>query len=422
MEAPLVEQLKRISEQLKQTREQAGIELEKVASETFIPLRLLKAMDEGKFERLPEPVFVQGFIRRYGDAVGLDGKSLSMEFAVQPPTLRKPPEEYLSRHPEDDAPAAAPRNPRKSKLKVPEPLPPEPAVVPGSDEPAVAPPVPVAPTESVSTTESVSSDPQAAIAPASTESTLPHPVAAADIPVADMSEPDVSEPQAPEPQTAPEPEPTPEVGAAVPPPLISESTPEAVPARTTNEAVGSAASTPTPEPIVAASAPENATPAPEPVAPPEPAAVWSPTPVGNIGRTGQTAENNKLILGLVGVAAAALLVVGGFFLMQPKSGSDTENSTSSSTQTQTTPEPPKPQPTPALDAPITLNVEVTGDSWTEVIADGKIVVSEILPQGTTRTFKAQERLSITSGNAQGVTYSLNNQPKKPWIRRRIRRH
>jgi cytoskeleton protein RodZ len=133
VESPVAEQLKRISEQLKTAREQAGIELAQVASQTFIPLRLLKAMDEGKFERLPEPVFIQGFIRRYGDAVGLDGRQMAKDFIVDPPMLKKPAEEFLSYHPDDDAPA--PRNARakKSKLQVPAiPLPPEPPVVPAA--------------------------------------------------------------------------------------------------------------------------------------------------------------------------------------------------------------------------------------------------------------------------------------------------
>jgi cytoskeleton protein RodZ len=130
VESPVAEQLKRISEQLKTAREQAGIELAQVASQTFIPLRLLKAMDEGKFERLPEPVFVQGFIRRYGDAVGLDGRQMAKDFIVDPPTLKKPAEEFLSHHPDDDAPA--PRNARskKSKMAVPEPPAPTPVAEP----------------------------------------------------------------------------------------------------------------------------------------------------------------------------------------------------------------------------------------------------------------------------------------------------
>jgi cytoskeleton protein RodZ len=124
VESPTSEQLKRISEQLKQAREQGGIALEDIAAKTYIPLRLLKAMDEGRFERLPEPVFVQGFIRRYGDEVGLDGTALAKEFVISPQPLKKPAAEFLSQDPEDKSATPAPRNNRTvATVKLPEPLP-----------------------------------------------------------------------------------------------------------------------------------------------------------------------------------------------------------------------------------------------------------------------------------------------------------
>jgi cytoskeleton protein RodZ len=127
VESPVGEQLKQIADRLKQAREDKGIALEEIASQTYIPLRLLKAMDEGKFERLPEPVFIQGFIRRYGDAIGLDGSDLAKSFVVEPPPFRKPAEEFLSKDTEDEANAPAPvRNPRAANFQVPEPAAPEP--------------------------------------------------------------------------------------------------------------------------------------------------------------------------------------------------------------------------------------------------------------------------------------------------------
>lgn len=75
-----VEQLKEIGTHLRQKRQQLSIPIEKVAAETYIRLRLLKALEEGQSEQLPEPVFVQGFIRRYGDVLGLDGTALAKTF------------------------------------------------------------------------------------------------------------------------------------------------------------------------------------------------------------------------------------------------------------------------------------------------------------------------------------------------------
>ena len=75
-----VEQLKEIGAQLRQLRQEQSISTEEVAAKTFIPSRLLKALEEGQPERLPEPVFIQGFIRRYADALDLDGAALANSF------------------------------------------------------------------------------------------------------------------------------------------------------------------------------------------------------------------------------------------------------------------------------------------------------------------------------------------------------
>jgi cytoskeletal protein RodZ len=299
----LAEQLEHISEQLKTAREKSGIELEQIASQTFIPLRLLKAMDEGKFERLPEPVFIQGFIRRYGDAVGLDGRKLSQEFIIQPPTLKKPAKEYLSYHPEDDT-AVVPRSARKSPLAVPEPLP------------------------------------------------------------ADTAPP------------------------AAAPSAVPDSTPVAAPLMVP---------------------PPGETPAP----------IAMPSPAGDATRPSPHDDNKSLIYWVGGLAALVLIVMGVIATMQPKSGSDVNKAGNSSSNAVASPQTsptkatsPLPQTSPAA-APLTLTIKVNSDSWVEVITDGQVAISETLPQGTEKTWTAQKNLSITSGNAQGVTFSYNQSPMKP---------
>lgn len=74
------QQLKEISKYLLQVREEKGIRIEEVAAKTNIRLYFLQALDEGKFSQLPEPVYVQGFIRRYADVIGLDGQALAKTF------------------------------------------------------------------------------------------------------------------------------------------------------------------------------------------------------------------------------------------------------------------------------------------------------------------------------------------------------
>lgn len=82
LDAVQQEQLRAIGIYLSQVREEQARTLEEISAKTYIPLRLLKAIEAGQEKPLPEPVFVQGFIRRYADALGLDGVDLSQRFPV----------------------------------------------------------------------------------------------------------------------------------------------------------------------------------------------------------------------------------------------------------------------------------------------------------------------------------------------------
>jgi cytoskeletal protein RodZ len=65
--------LAEIGAQLKKTRELKLMSLHQVTAKTLIPERHLKAIEEGNLDSLPEPIYIQGFIRKYGNAVGLAG-------------------------------------------------------------------------------------------------------------------------------------------------------------------------------------------------------------------------------------------------------------------------------------------------------------------------------------------------------------
>ncbi len=100
-----VEQLKTIGEYLYQERQERGVSLEEIAVKTYIPLRLLQALEGGQVERLPEPVFVQGFIRRHADAIGLDGTALAKTFIPQPSfTIDRTPTDTTPLEPESSEP------------------------------------------------------------------------------------------------------------------------------------------------------------------------------------------------------------------------------------------------------------------------------------------------------------------------------
>jgi cytoskeletal protein RodZ len=86
------EQLKVIGSRLSEERQNRSVSLQQVAAKTYIPLRLLNAIEAGRLDLLPEPVFIQGFIRRYADMLGLDGMSISKEFPVNPSPVPITPE------------------------------------------------------------------------------------------------------------------------------------------------------------------------------------------------------------------------------------------------------------------------------------------------------------------------------------------
>lgn len=89
------QQLKDIGAYLQQVRVEQGKSLDEIATRTFIPMRLIRAIEQGQFALLPEPIFVRGFIRRIADALGLDGTAIALEFPLeavdeQPPETAQP--------------------------------------------------------------------------------------------------------------------------------------------------------------------------------------------------------------------------------------------------------------------------------------------------------------------------------------------
>lgn len=74
------EQLKEIGAQLREVRLEQGLSIDEIAAKTLIRVTFIQALEEGQLDLLPEAIFVQGFIRRYGDVLGLDGTALGKTF------------------------------------------------------------------------------------------------------------------------------------------------------------------------------------------------------------------------------------------------------------------------------------------------------------------------------------------------------
>ncbi|MBD2091373.1 helix-turn-helix domain-containing protein [Microcoleus sp. FACHB-1515] len=79
------QKLAEIGEYLRQVREQHDLTLDEMAGKTLIQVRLLKAIESGNLNPLPEPVYIRGFIKRYSEALGLNGTEIAEAFPMENP-------------------------------------------------------------------------------------------------------------------------------------------------------------------------------------------------------------------------------------------------------------------------------------------------------------------------------------------------
>ncbi|HZF94088.1 MAG TPA: helix-turn-helix domain-containing protein [Allosphingosinicella sp.] len=72
-----------IGERLRVAREAKGLTLDEIAGQTRIPVRHLQHIETGDWEALPAITYSVGFVRSYGNLVGLDGQALGQELRQQ---------------------------------------------------------------------------------------------------------------------------------------------------------------------------------------------------------------------------------------------------------------------------------------------------------------------------------------------------
>jgi cytoskeletal protein RodZ len=75
--AEKVAPLQEVGSNLRQLRQDNSLSIEDVAERTRIQPRLLRALEEGRSDLLPEPVYIQGIIRKYGESLGINGLELA---------------------------------------------------------------------------------------------------------------------------------------------------------------------------------------------------------------------------------------------------------------------------------------------------------------------------------------------------------
>jgi cytoskeletal protein RodZ len=72
-----------VGDRLRAAREEKGMSLDDVASQTRVPTRHLQHIDNGDWDALPAPTYSVGFARAYANAVGLNGTEIGAELRSQ---------------------------------------------------------------------------------------------------------------------------------------------------------------------------------------------------------------------------------------------------------------------------------------------------------------------------------------------------
>jgi len=64
-------------QELRRLRENAGLSLRDISTETKVSMRILQAMEDGAFRHLPDKVFSKNFVRQYARTIGFDEEKLA---------------------------------------------------------------------------------------------------------------------------------------------------------------------------------------------------------------------------------------------------------------------------------------------------------------------------------------------------------
>ncbi|GAB1545453.1 hypothetical protein NUACC21_81290 [Scytonema sp. NUACC21] len=91
-----IDSLRQVGQQLRQIRESQHLSLNQLHVYTHVPIHQMQAIEEGNWEALPEDVYVRGFIRVMGNALGLDGTNLAASLPIPEPTKLVLPTSYQS--------------------------------------------------------------------------------------------------------------------------------------------------------------------------------------------------------------------------------------------------------------------------------------------------------------------------------------
>jgi transcriptional regulator with XRE-family HTH domain len=78
-----IEEMLEIGSSLREARRRQGLELDQVAAATMIRARYLEAIENERFELLPDGPYRRSFLREYAEYVGLDGDVYAAEYDLR---------------------------------------------------------------------------------------------------------------------------------------------------------------------------------------------------------------------------------------------------------------------------------------------------------------------------------------------------
>jgi hypothetical protein len=88
--------LRQIGEELRQARHARSLSVLQLHNQTLVPLHHIEALEDGHLEQLPEDVYIRGFIRRLGYALGLNGVAMAASLPEPDPVKSVVPSWYNS--------------------------------------------------------------------------------------------------------------------------------------------------------------------------------------------------------------------------------------------------------------------------------------------------------------------------------------
>lgn len=447
-------QLAQIGAFLKENREKQSKSLQDIAVRTYIRPQLLSGIETGNPDMLPEPIFVQGFIRRYAETLGLKGIELAQQFTVD--SIPSTPRPAKNSAPESSSTT------RLTRTNLPVNKPSAVVVAPATDGSPMFSAGSKAPLEESlvsNTPKPVATEPQmvvddTVIEPAVSDSVTSDAVISDSVisePVA--SEPDAITPTPDLPSTLPNSDPAQDLDIPVAPTLTAPEDTVSMPLVNTEENFSSKISAfdqqnlvepPAVDmPSIESSAAETSTTAIPQITTPQittpkfnddlpaafttqstakrsstPSTYSSARPVGVDIDSPDTPNLKPFAIGAVVVA----MLTAGMLLIANMLGGDepapdvAETPEPIEQTTETLPAvpdetPAAPEP-PASTAPVYVEAEATAETYVSVRTDGVTVFEDIMQPGDTLLWEAQEVIDVYSGNAGGLEVSVNGEPSE----------